>query len=87
MRLGGKGSTVTGGTGAGVKDITVRVGYTNTGKAVVENTGTHMSNKRLGMRGSLTLVSSTVLTTLFSSELFGSLLIQKMMEKSNNLNK
>lgn len=75
MRLGGKGSMVTDGTGVGEKVTTVRDGFINTGKAAAENTGTLVCHKRLGMRGSLTLAFITVLTTLFSFELFGSLLI------------
>lgn len=75
MRLGGKGSTATDGTEAGAKVTTDQDGFTNTEKAAVVNTGTHMYHKKLGMRGSLTLASSTVLTTLFSSEPLRSLLI------------
>lgn len=75
MRLGGKGSTATDGTEVGEKVTTDQDGFTNTEKAAAENTGTHMYHKKLGMRGSLTLASSTVLTTLFSSEPLRSLLI------------
>ena len=61
-----------GGIERGVRATTAQDGFTNTGRAAVESTGTHTYNKILGMNDSLTLAFIIALATQSSCGKFRS---------------